>query len=319
MPRRTAPLTETQVRRAKAKEKRYKLSDPGGLILEVHPTGRKVWKVRYKINKKEQTETIGEYPTFMLSEARDRRDEIKRDLGRGVDLRQKKKAEQAVSEAFCNSFEVVAREWWRVRVEPTLTVSHAKRQLRRLEMYVFPYLGDMPIAEIRPRDLLAVLRKIEAKGANETAHRVKVICGQVFRYAIVTERAERDIAAELREALQPVEKKHLPAITDPEKVRELMLSIDGYEGSQTIRNAMKLAPLVFLRPGELRHGEWSEIDLENKTWEIVGKKMKMKIDHIVPLSDQAVDVLAEQKKLTGEGRYIFPSVRSTDRPMSDNT
>jgi integrase len=318
MPKQTTRLTDTRVRRASAKDRRYKLSDPGGLLLEIHPSGRKTWKFRYRDQAgKEQTETLGEYPAVLLSEAREKRDDIKRGLASGVTPKMRRETESEAIEV--NTFEAIAREWHTVKIVPTLTPSHAKRQLRRLEMYIFPYLGDRPILELRPRDLLEVLRKIEDAGNHETCHRVKVICGQVFRYAIVTDRAERDISIDLRDALQPAEKKHLAAITEPEGVTKLLHAIDGYEGSYLVRNAIRLAPLVFLRPGELRHGEWSEVNFDKKVWEIAGAKMKMNLDHVVPLSDQSLAILQDQHRMTGDCRYIFPSMRSTDRPMSDNT
>ena len=190
--------------------------------------------------------------------------------------------------------------------------------LRRLELNVFPWIGTNPIIDIKAPDLLMVLRRIESRGALETAHRVKIICGQVFRYGVATGRAERDPAADLRGALPPTQPKHLSAITDPKKVAGLLRAIDGYEGSFVTKCALKLAPLLFVRPGELRKAEWTEIDCDAAEWNIPAEKMKNRQPHLVPLACQAVEILREIQPLTGAGRYVFPSARTPHRPMSNN-
>jgi integrase len=225
-----------------------------------------------------------------------------------------KKATLAVTE---NSFEVVAREWHE-KFKQRWTKVHADTTIRRIELNVFPWLGERPIGEIRAPELLAVLRRIEARGAQETAHRVKTICGQIFRYAVATGRAERDPAADLKGALPPAPKTHLAAVTDPKEVADLLRIMDGYEGSLVTRCALCLAPLVFVRPGELRQAQWAEINLETAEWNIPAERMKMKQAHLVPLSRQAVEIMRELKPLTGSGCYVFPSLRSSARPMSNN-
>ncbi|WP_318258138.1 site-specific integrase [Geobacter anodireducens] len=211
----------------------------------------------------------------------------------------------------------MAREW-HGKFSPTWAQTHADTTLRRLERDVFPWLGGRPIGDIKAPDVLAVLRRVEARGALETAHRVKTICGQVFRYAVATGRAERDPAADLKGALPPAKKTHLAAITEPAKVGELLRAIDGYQGSFVVRSAMQLAPLVFVRPGELRLAEWSEIDFDAAEWNIPAERMKMKEAHLVPLSTQALNILRELHALTSPSRYLFPSARSNARPLSNN-
>jgi integrase len=215
-----------------------------------------------------------------------------------------------------NSFEIVAREWIG-KQKNRLSGATIKTTTRHLEHNVFPWIGSRPITEITAPELLSVLRKMEDRGILETAHRVRATCGQVFRYAIATGKTERDVAADLRGALEPVKQKHLAAVTDPKDVAELLRAIDSLTGSHEVRCAMRLAPLVFLRPGELRQAEWSEIDLDNKQWNIPAEKMKMKQPHIVPLSDQAVKILQDIYPLTCKSKYVFPSARSAARPMSN--
>ncbi|MDP1845501.1 MAG: site-specific integrase, partial [Candidatus Moranbacteria bacterium] len=214
--------------------------------------------------------------------------------------------------------EAVAREWFK-KMSTVWVPRHAETIIRRLESYVFPQLGQRPINEVTAPELLAMLRKLEAQGTVETAHRVKQICGQVFRYAIATGRTDRDPAADLRGALTPAKPKRMASITDPKGAAGLLRAIDGYHGSFVTACALKLAPLVFVRPGELRQAEWSEIDLEAAEWRIPADKMKMKSPHIVPLSRQAIDILREIHQLTGNGKYVFPSLRTGSRPMSNNT
>jgi integrase len=227
-----------------------------------------------------------------------------------------RKAQKQAKVEDTETFEVIAREWHNKFLH-TWKPSHSERLLSRLDRDVFPHIAKRPIAQIKAPELLGVLRRLESRGILHTAHSIRGICGQIFRYAVATGRAERDPSADLRGALPPVKTINRAAITDPVKVGELLRAIDAYKGSFIVQCALKFAPLTFVRPGELRHAEWSEIDLEKAEWNIPAEKMKMKVPHLVPLSKQAIEILTELKKLTGEGQYVFPG-RTSARPMSDN-
>lgn len=297
--------------------KPYRISDERGLYLEVSPSGGKYWRFKYRINGKEKRLSFGVYPDVSLKVARERRDNARKHVAEGVDPSDLRKAEK-IAQAGLESFELVAREW-HSKHKINWSNSHASRTLTRLEKDVFPWLGNKNISEIKPPELLQVLRRVESRGALETAHRIHQVCGQVFRYAVATGRAERDSAADLKGALPPAKPKHLSSIVEPKRIGELLRAIDTYSGAFTTICALKLAPLVFVRPGELRKAEWSEFDLNNAEWRIPANKMKMKTPHIVPLSTQAISILKELEPLTGAGGYLFPSVRSKSRPMSENT
>ena len=315
------PLTDSTIRNAKPgitpagkpTAKPYKMGDAGGLYLEVTPSGGKLWRLKYRFGGKEKRLALGAYPVVTLKAARERAIEARRLLADGVDPAQAK-----AKAAGAHSFEAVAREW-HAKFAPTWTAAHAARIITRLELNVFPWIGARPIAEITAPELLAVLRRIEARGRLETAHRAHQNCGAVFRYAVATGRAERDPSGDLRGALPPATKRHHAAIVEPRAVAELLRAIDGYTGSLVTACALKLAPLVFVRPGELRRAEWVEIDLDAAEWRIPADKMKMREPHVVPLSRQAVAILRELQPLTGRGRYVFPGARSAARPMSENT
>lgn len=312
-------LTDVKVRNAKPGEKQVKLSDSDGMYLLITPSGGKCWRLKYRVDGKEKVLALGTYPEVSLSEAREKRAAARKQLANGIDPGAVKKAKKAAAQAATeNSFEVVAREW-HDKFTSTWTEGHAVTIMARLEQNVFPWLGKMPIGEIEAPDVLATLRRIEARGAVETAHRVKTICGQVFRYAIATGRAKRDVAADLKGALPPANAKHHASVTDPKKVAPLLRAIEGYQGGFIVRSALQFAPLVFVRPGELRQAEWSEIDLDAAEWNIPAERMKMKQAHLVPLSKQSVAILRELHHLTGRGRYVFPTTRSAARPMSENT
>ena len=317
MPKRIAPLTDTKARTFKPTEKPQKLFDGGGLFLLVTPTGGKFWHLKYRIDGKEKKLTLGAYPDVSLLEARMKRDHARSLVVAGIDPGDAKKAQKAASTQDTETFEVIAREW-HTRFAPSWAASHANKIIRRLELYIFPWIGDRPIKSITAPGLLAALRRIEAKGTLETAHRTQQNCGQVFRYAVATGRAERDPSGDLRGAIPPASEKHMATITDPKEIAGLLRSIDEYKGSIVTRCALQLAPLVFVRPGELRQAEWVEINLEAAEWRIPAEKMKAGVLHIVPLSRQALTVLQEIKPLTGHGRYVFPSPRTNSRPMSDN-
>lgn len=309
-------LSDLAIRTAKPGAKPVRLSDSGGLYLEVAPSGGKLWRLKYRFGGKEKRLALGKYPDVNLKDARERRDEARRLLANEVDPAENRKQQKAVkAERAANSFETVAREWI-AKNTPTWATTHTSKIVRRLEMYVFPWLGGRPIADITAPELLAMARRIEGKGAIETAHRAMQNCGQVFRYAVATGRAERDPTGDLRGALQPVTSKHMAAVTEPRKVAELMRTFDTYQGTLTVRCALQLAPLVFVRPGELRQAEWKDIDLDAAEWRYIASKKGNA--HIVPLALQAVAILREVQALTGGGRYVFPSARTSDRPMSDN-
>ncbi len=312
-------LTETKVRNAKAGAKPFKVTDGGGLYLLVTPAGGRWWRFDYRFAGKRKTLSMGVYPDVSLKQARERRDDARRRVADGVDpgtARQLEKSGRADRSA--NSFEVVAREWL-AKFSPSWTAEYAERLESRLERDVFPWIGARPIGDVTAPELLTVLRRIEARGVTETAHRALQDCGRVFCYAVATGRADRDPSSDLRGALAPVRQKHFASITDPVAVGDLLRSIDGYEGSAVTRCAIRLAPLVFVRPGELRHAEWNEFNLGTAEWRIPAAKMKMRDPHIVPLSRQAVDILRALHPLTGHGRYLFPGVRTALRPMSENT
>ena len=310
------PLTDTAIRNAKPAEKAKKLFDGGGLYLEVAPSGGKWWRLKYRFGGKEKRLSLGVYPDVSLKDARERRDEARKLLANEVDPSENRKAKKAAKlERAANSFEVVAREWFG-KHSPNWSANHSDRIIRRLERDIFPWIGGKPIADITAPQLLEVIRRIEQRGALETAHRALGNCGQVFRYAIATGRAERDPSGDLRGALPPVKGKHFASVTEPKKVAEVLRALDGYEGTLTVRCALLLAPLVFVRPGELRHAKWADIDLDSAEWRYTVTKTDTQ--HIVPLARQAVEILRELYPLTGRGRYVFPGARSAARPMSDN-
>jgi integrase len=317
MPKRIVPLTDMQVNKVKPLEKQVTLFDGGGLFLLVSPTGGKLWRFKYRFNGKEKLISFGTYPEISLSEARQKREAARKQLANGMDPGEVRKAQKAAKiENAANTFESVTREWHE-RFKTQWSEAHSERILKRLELDIFPWIGARPIGEIKPPEMLSVLRRVEARTL-ETAHRLKIACGQVFRYAVATGRAERDPVADLRGALPPVKNKHFAAPTDPKEVAPLLRAIDEYDGSLVVKCAMRLAPLVFVRPGELRKAEWSEIDLDAAEWNIPGHRMKMKEAHLVPLARQAVEILRELKLLTGHSRYLFPCQRSPLRCMSDN-
>jgi len=309
-------LSDTAIKNAKPKDKTYKLFDGGGLYLEVSTNGHKYWRQKYRFQGKEKRLALGVYPDVSLKMARDRRDEARRLKADGIDPGEHRKAQKdAEKEKTTNTLEAVAREWHE-KQSHIWSERHAHYVLKRLELYIFPWLGNKPIAEITAKEILTALRRIENKGALHTAHRALSSCSQVFRYAVATGKASTDPCRDLRGALPPEKVQHRAAITEPVKVGELLRAIDSYEGSIIVSCAIRLAPLVFVRPGELRKAEWNDIDLETAEWRYTITKTDT--PHIVPLSRQAIEILEEIKPLTGNGKYVFPSGRSTKRPMSDN-
>jgi integrase len=313
------PLTDITVRNAKPTDKAQKLSDGGGLYLMVHPNGSKYWRLKYRVLGKEKVLACGVYPQVTLSEARERREDAKKLLANGQDPGELKQAQKIIAlNQAANTFEAVARECLGKKAAKQVAGTR-DRNMRILEINIFPLIGKTPIDQVKPKALLHALHKMEQRGIVDSAHRALQLCGEVFRYAIATERAQADLSLVLKGALAPVKEKHHASITDPKGVADLLRATYGYEGALLTRQALRLAPLVFVRPGELRNAEWSEIDLDAGEWRIAAHKMKMKAVHIVPLSTQAVNILRELHQLNGDGRYVFPGIRTTDRPMSENT
>ena len=310
-------LTSTAIRAAKPTEKPHKLSDGGGLYLLVNPNGSQWWRLKYRFEGKEKLLSLGVYPHISLQQARSQRDEAKKAVANGIDPSAKRQAEKT---ATANTFEAVAREWLALQEGKLAAATYAKA-VWTLETLVFPYIGSRPVAKLTASDVLKMLKRIEGRGTHETAHRTRQRCSQVFRYAVQTERAEHDVTIALRGALKPVVSEHHAAITEPARVGELLRAIDGYGGHIVTAYALKLAPLLFVRPGELRHAEWPEFDLDGHEphWRIPAEKMKMGEQHVVPLSKQALVLLRELHPLTGRGSFVFPSLRSGSRPMSENT
>lgn len=317
MPKRIMPLTNIKVQKAKPQEKQITLFDGGGLFLLVTPTGGKLWRFKYRHEGKQKLLAFGVYPAISLADARSKRDEARKLLAKGVDPGAVRKAQKRAETASTETFEVIAREWHE-KFKHQWTKGHAITIMSRLERDLFPWIGTRPINEIKAPELLSVLRRVESRGALESAHRIRTIASQVFRYSVATGRAERDPAADLKGALPQPNENHHAAIIDPKEVAPLLRAIDNYQGSFVVKCALRLAPLFFVRPGELRHAEWSEIDFEEAVWNIPAHKMKMKQAHIVPLCRQAIEILNELKPLTGASKYVFPSGRSFSRPLSDN-
>ena len=313
------PLTDTAIKNAKYTRtdgKPMRMSDEKGLYLELSPAGSKLWRFKYRFDGKEKRLALGAYPEVSLKDAREKRDSARSLIAKAIDPGIERKIQKSArTKHASNSFETVAREWL-AKNASVWAVSHTENILRRLERDIFPWLGDRPAGEITPPELLAVLRRIEARGANETAHRAKENCGQIFRYAIATGRAERDPAQDLRGALSPTKTKHMAAVTEPTAVGAMLRMFDDYRGTLVTRCALRLAPLVFVRPGELRAAEWKDIDLASCEWRYLVSKTKT--NHLVPLSRQAVAILRELFPLTGHGRFVFPNPRTDLKPMSEN-
>ena len=310
------PLTDVVIRSAKPTTKAIKLYDSGGLYLEVSPSGGKWWRLKYRFNGKENRISLGIYPETTLKAARDRRDTERKLLAEGIDPSKNRKTEKsAQASRAANSFEQIAREWF-AKFSPSWAPAHAARKIRLFERDIFPWIGQQPIAEITAPELLSVLHRIEKRGVSETERRALVSCGQVFRYAVASGRAERDPSGDLRGALPPVKGEHFAAITAPDSLATILRAFEGYNGTLPVRCALRLMPLLFVRPGELRKAEWSQIDLDAAEWRYMVTKTQT--EHIVPLSRQAVAILRELYPLTGNGHFVFPSARSNTRPMSDN-
>jgi len=313
-------LTDTFIKNTKhtGKPAGDKYADGDAMYLLVNKAG-KYWRMDYRYANKRKTLALGTYPEVSLAKARARRDAARVQLADGIDPSVAKRREKLEKmSAAANTFEVVARDWLAKTSHERMATTQGKITAW-LEKDIFPHIGKLPIKDLGPREVLAALRHMERRGALDSVHRVKQICGQVFRYAVAIGAAERDVTQDLKGALSKPVAGHFAAITEPEKVGDLMRSIFGYAGHPYTVAALKLSPLVFVRPGELRSAEWSEIDLDSATWTIPGSKMKMKLDHIVPLSRQALQILLDLHPITGHGRFVFPSMRTGERCMSENT
>lgn len=312
-------LSDTAIRKIKPTGKSFKVADERGLHLLVTPSGGKLWRLKYRFEGKEKLISFGAYPDVPLVRAREKRDEARRILADGIDPSEHRKAHQAMrAEVNGNTFEAIAREWYSKQLR-SWSPRQAVKVSGLFEKNLYPWLGKRPITEIKAIELLATLRRMEDRGAVETARQALQCCGQVFRYAIATGRAERDITPDLKGALSKSKPKHYAAITDPVKVGGLLRAIDGYSGTLAVKCALKLGVLSFVRPGELRKAEWDEIDFDRAEWNIPAERMKMDEPHLVPLCRQALEVLRELQPLTGHGRFVFPGERSHQRPMSENS
>jgi len=309
-------LNDTLIRNLKFTGKPKKHFDGGGMYLLVTATGSKLWRMVYHFDKKEKLLSFGEYPTVSLKDARERREDAKRLLAQDIDPGAHKKAIVAkrIAEQ-ANSFKNIALEWYENQTGHC-TAKHRALTLARLNTYLFPSLGNTAISKLEPQDLLAVVRAVEKRGFSAVPHSLVQLVGRILRYAIATGRAKHDVAADLRGALKPLRGQNRATITDPEKIGQLLRAIDSYPGYFPVRCALRLAPLVFTRSLELCAAEWSEMDLEAREWRIPASRMKMRQQHIIPLSDQAVRILEELKPYSGDGKYLFPSIKTNDKPIT---
>jgi len=323
MARTTKALGAIEIEKAKPGSKPQHLFDGGGLFLLVTPSGGKWWRFKYSFVGKSKTISFGTYPEISLLQARERREAARKLLAVGVDPSMNRKAvKSAKEELLANSFEIIAREWHeKQKSENAWTEEHSVTIMNRMEKDMFPWIGSKPITEVTAKDIRTILDRVKGRGVVETARRCRTIAGQVFTYAISTDRANYDVAASLKKHLPPTSKtrKHMAAVTDPKELAPLLRAIDGYQGGFVAKCALQLLPILFVRPGNLRQMEWKEIDFEAEQWNISAEKMKMNQPHIVPLSRQAVTILKELQPLTCHSKYVFPSTRVNTRCMSDNT
>jgi len=314
-------LSDVKVKAAKVPngKKQVRLSDGQGLYLQVTPTG-KYWRMNYRFAGKQKTLAIGIYPQVSLKEARGKLISAKKLLEQNIDPSQKKQADKrkVASETQAESFEAVSIEWMS-KQSPKWAETTKKHTQAKLDKHILPWIGSLPITDITAPDILSVVQRVENRGTIETAHRLKMICSQIFRYAVATGRVKYDPTRDLQGAITPVITTHRATITEPKAAGALMRAIQSFEGTLVVKCALQITPYVFLRPGELRHAEWSEIDLDAAEWRIPAEKMKMRVAHIVPLSSQVIEILQELQPLTGRGKYVFPSIRNSSRPMSENT
>ncbi len=307
-------LTDTTIRAAKATDKPRKLFDSNGLYLHITEKGTKIWRLKYRFQNREKLISLGHYPAVSLKDAREKALEARKTLEAGNDPSAERKLKRQEAQT---TFELVAREWHELQ-SAKWSKKYSVRVMNILTRNLFPFIGSKPISEITAPEILALLRKVEARGVIGTAHALKYACSNIMHYAIATGRAERDPAADLRGALKPYIKKHRPALTNPEKVGRLMHSIYYYTGSMVVRSALQLLALTFCRSGEIRFAEWREFDFDERLWRIPAERMKMKRDHLVPLSDQAVAVLMKLREYSGANQYVFPSYHDESKPFGNS-
>jgi integrase len=307
------PLNDTALRAVKPAEKTQKLFDGNGLYLLVTPGGSKSWRLKYRFQGKEKLISLGPYPLVSLKEARERATAARKTLESGTDPSAQRQQEKNMAQT---TFELVAREWHEMQT-PKWSATYAEATLNRMQRNLFPFIGSKPVNTISSPEILSLLRKVEARGAIGSAHALKNICSCVMRYAIATGRAERDPAADLRGALSPHVKKHRPALTEPQAVGRLMHAVYNYQGSLSVRSALQLMALTFCRTNEIRFAEWREFDFADRLWRIPAERMKMKRDHLVPLSNQAVAVLEKLRPYSGKEQYVFPGYRSETVPFGN--
>jgi integrase len=325
MPKRIPPLTDNQIKNAKPKERDYKLNDGLGLYVLVTRTGGKLWRLNYRFHQKNKTLALGKYPALSLAKARSKREEARQNIADGIDPGKLRKDQKNLDEEdHNNTFQKLAEEWLMHR-QDDLAPRTLEVMERRLKRNVFSVIGSTAISDLTPKLLLdEVLLPIEARGAVDLVHRIRNLISQILRYGVAKGRCDRDLTADLKGALKPIKHEHHAALDretgtpDPIKVAGLLRAIDGFDGSIVVKCALKLHPYVATRPGELRHAQWQEIDFDNKTWSIPAGRMKMKKPHLVPLSEPALKVLHELFTVTGSGTYLFPSIRSSAKPISDN-
>lgn len=318
------PLTDTEIKNAKPKEKKYTLSDGNGLQLAVKPDGKKVWEIRYTIEGKPKATTGGTYPTVSLKDARAKRDELKAKITNGIDPIKEKKLIKVETKATeldsLNTFRLCAADYFNL-IRSKISEGHFDKQWQRLESNILPFIGNKHIKDITRDEVLQCLTRIQDRGAIEEAHRNYNIVSQVYQYSIANRRCERNIAADIsaKWTLQPVIKKNFPTITDPKEIGKLLRAIDGYQGDYSVRCALQIMPYIALRPANIREMQWNEIDFEKGILTIPADKMKMKREHMVPLVPIVLDILRELYKLTGEGQYCFATSRYKSSPLSNNT
>ena len=312
-------LSATKVKQARPKSKTFKLFDGNGLYLLVHTNGSKYWRYDYQFTHKRKTLALGIYPSISLADARTAHQNARELLKNGIDPSHNKRLEKLTRNiAASDTFKAIAEEWF-IQKQGESSKRNQSRTLAILEKDLFPYIGDIAISQIKPLEILTAIRKIEQRGSTDLPQRARQITGQIFRYAIITNRAQIDPSRDLVGALKATPTvRHNPTITDPEQLSYLLRAIDSYKATIVVNAALKISILLFQRPGEIRHMEWSEINWQESRWELPGAKMKMGLDHIVPLSKQAVSVLEELHMHTGRGKYVFPSARGASRPLSEN-
>lgn len=311
-------LTDPKAKKAAPKERDYKISDEKGLYLLVTKKGGKYWRMKYRFAGKEKTLAIGVYPEVTLKEAREKRDEARKMLADNLDpSAMKKQAKRQLVEEDALAFERIALQWYEI-TKSKWSDTHANRVHKIIKNELGPSIGHITIGKVTAPQLLEAIRKIEAREAYETAAKTRRVAGQIFRYGIASGLCQYDLAASITDAMQHVETTHMAAITEPKELGRLLASFEFFNGTPTVGAALRLSPMLFQRPGEIRHMEWAELDLDAARWEIPSHKMKMRQEHIVPLPTQAIEILKELVPLTGRGKYVFPNPRGASRPMSEN-